>query len=103
MGYLACCSAAALAAVVASQQWRHRPRWAEGCSRRRKLSFSVRADNLQSFDAFASFKAGRLSIGYLRSYEGQASARVQVCIPCKQDKNTNIALHAISGATRRGW
>ena len=46
-----------------------------------KLSFSVRAPVPCSFDANVIFMTGRLRVGYLRSYEGQASIEVQVYIP----------------------
>ena len=46
-----------------------------------KLSFSVRAPVPCSFDATVIFMTGRLRVGYLRSYEGQASIEVQVFIP----------------------
>ena len=46
-----------------------------------KLSFSVRAAVPCTFDARVSFVLGWLRIGYLRSYEGQASIEVQVFIP----------------------
>lgn len=46
-----------------------------------KLSFSVRADAPRSFEAAVSFKTGRLRVGYLRSFEGQASVHIQVIIP----------------------
>ena len=45
-----------------------------------KLSFSVRSAKPCSFDVKASFRTGRLRVGYLRSYEGQASVAMQVFV-----------------------
>ena len=48
-----------------------------------KLSLSVRADVPKSLNLSVTFKQGNLRVGYLRSYEGQASMRVDVFIPAR--------------------
>jgi hypothetical protein len=46
-----------------------------------KLSFTVRAQWPRSFEVAMKFRVGRLRLGYLRSFEGQASSDVQVFFP----------------------
>jgi hypothetical protein len=56
-----------------------------------KLSFSVRSAVPRSFDVKASFRAGRLRVGYLRSYEGQASVVVKVFVAEGRSNATDMA------------